>query len=159
MSGSIGVSYSIPFHQHVRIMKALLLPFIRIYGRIEEIIFLRYVSELSLLDFAPKECFCSTKIDDSYPLTELEDFRTKDQIRGPDSRTGSLFGVQVTDIVAEIHPQSTIKGRQGWEVRWDEGSRGTEERRLLQTFLVPCSNGNPSQSNHGGRSLRANCFG
>lgn len=37
-------------------------PFIRIYGRIEEIIFLRYVYELSLLDFAPKEYLCSTRL-------------------------------------------------------------------------------------------------
>lgn len=62
------------------------------------------------------------KIDDLYPLTELDDMRTQNDITGPDGKPGSFVdGQNTSDTKLEMHyPQSTIKIKQGWEVRSDE---------------------------------------
>ena len=62
------------------------------------------------------------QIDDLCPFTELEEFRTQNDITGPDGKPGSFVDDQSTNAKLEMYPQSTIKIKKGWEVRSEEAT-------------------------------------
>ena len=59
-------------------------------------------------------------IDDLYPLTDFEGSRAQNKITGPDGKLDSCVKNQNMDAELEMHPQSSIKVKKGWEVRSDE---------------------------------------
>ena len=60
------------------------------------------------------------QIDDLYPLTNLEEFRTQNDITGPDGKPDAIVDDPSINAKLEMYPQSTIKIKKGWEVRSDE---------------------------------------
>ncbi len=54
---------------------------------------------------------------DSYSLTDLEDGRTETRITSAGSRSSSTLGVPVAKLEPELDLQSSIKVKQGWDVR------------------------------------------
>lgn len=59
-------------------------------------------------------------IDDLYPLTDFEGSRAQNKITGPDGKPDSFLKDHDMDAELEMHPQSSIKVKKGWEVRSDE---------------------------------------
>ena len=59
-------------------------------------------------------------VDDFYPLTDFEGSTAQNKITGPDGKPDSFPKDQNMDADLEIHPQSSIKVKRGWEVRSDE---------------------------------------
>ena len=59
-------------------------------------------------------------MDDRYPLTNLEELGTQNDITGPDSKPESLFEDQNTNVKLESYPYSTMKIKKDWEVGSDE---------------------------------------
>ncbi|CAF9925205.1 hypothetical protein IMSHALPRED_006410 [Imshaugia aleurites] len=60
------------------------------------------------------------RIDDLYPLTDLDEMRTWNEICGTDGKPDSLVDDPDSDAKLEMHPRSTIKIKKGWEVRSGE---------------------------------------
>jgi len=58
------------------------------------------------------------RLDDSYPLTDLENSRAENEIAGPDSQAVE----HSTDLGVEIYPRSMINVKKKWDVRSDEAA-------------------------------------
>ena len=62
----------------------------------------------------------SKNCDDSFPLTELEEKRTRNHITGPSGKPDDVSGSHGRFDGVEIPPQSSIRIEQDWEVRSDQ---------------------------------------
>ena len=63
------------------------------------------------------------RVDDSYPLTDVEGSRTQNQITGLGSKSSSVNDERFVDLEHNAPSRSAIKVKQGWEVRSDKIDR------------------------------------
>ena len=59
-------------------------------------------------------------VDDFYPLMAFEGSRAQNKITGPDGKPDTFLKDQNMGADLEMHPQSSIQVKRGWEVRSDE---------------------------------------